>query len=307
MNDQLPIFLPTSASTADEHAPLDWLGRYCSKLVENGPYEWSDLPPAARWFCALDTYAGEVTNGGHMQYFQNTRLMAEEIDACKAGFACLPVNAFTDIFEQAAIVMTSPPDLLERFLEHDVTAWSADELDQVEASLNELDQRFFRDAGGSSALFKLAGQALLARAEVRLVDEQAEQIKQALRRHPDFKESEPRGSKGGATLFPPRPLTEQQQVILSLAARVCKALRRSMAGLPIRRNAKIRIDGQWYDALELNTDRGLLLLVQIASQLAIYDASDTKEFRALGTFPLRQRLDFEQMRASELEGRQAGR
>lgn len=307
MKEQLPIFLPASASTADDHAPLDWLGRYCSKLVENGPYEWSDLPLAARWFCALDTYAGEVSNGGHMQYFQNTRLMTEEIEACQAGFACLPANTITDIFEQAVTVMSSPPDLLERFLEYDVTGWSAAELDQVEASLIELDKRFFRDAGGSSSLFKLAGSALLARAEVRLVENQSEQIKQTLRRHPDFKESDPKEATGGVTLVLPQPLNEQQQSIIALALRICQALRRKMINFPLRGNARIRVSGQWYDALELNTDSGLLLLVQIANQLVIYDASDTKEFKTLGTFPLQERLDFEQMRPSELEGRQAGR
>jgi hypothetical protein len=303
---QLPIFLPTSASTSDDHAPLDWLGRYCSKLVENGPYQWSDLPPAARWFCALDIYAGEVSNGRHLQYFQNTRLTAGEIDACRAGFGCLPSNPFSCIFEQAVRVISSPSNLLERFAKHDVAGWSVGELSHVEANLDVLDQRFFRDAGGSSAFFKVAGPALLARAEVRLVREQAEQIKLALARHPAFSESEPKGSRGGAAFAEPRPLAEQQRIILLVVTRVCQALGRRMTGFPIRRDAKVSVGGQWYEALEQKTDKGLLLLIQIANQLVIYDASNSGEFTALAALPLQERLDFEQMRPSELEARRAG-
>lgn len=303
MTAPLPILLPTSAATADDHAPLDWLGRYCIKLVESGPYQWSDLPPAARWFCALDTYAGEVSNGGHIQYFQNTRLARNEIEACRAGLTCLPDNPFGDIFEKSVDVIWADASLRDRFLERDVAGWSTDELARVEARLEEQDKRFFRDAGGSDAFFALAGPALLGRPEVRLVEQQGKEIKALLVRHPEFDQSTLENS-GGSRAFPPRPMTEQQRLILTLAGQVCQALRRRMTGFPVCRDGRVSVRGQWHDTLELKTDQGLLLLAQIAGKLVIYDASDMRDFKALGTLTMKDRLDFEQMRGSALHNRQ---
>ena len=289
----LPILLPSAATGTDAHAPLDWLGRYCVKLVESGPYEWSALPPAARWFCALDTYAGEVSNGGHMQYLQNTRWAADEIEACRAGLKCLPDNPFMEIFEAAVAVVESDTSLRDRFREQDVLGWSADELAEVEERFRLLDQRFFREAGGSEAFFQIAGAALLARPDVRLVEDFANSIAALLAEHPASRKAEKPVWEDASA---PWPMDHTRLAVYALAKRICSAVQRRMTGYPVLRDASISVRGRSYAALEVKTDLGLLLFCQIDGALVVYDPKEN--FKVLQAFKLTAPMEFERMRVA---------
>jgi hypothetical protein len=140
------------------------------KLVDSGPYQWDDLPPAARALEALDVYAGEVANGGHFQWLQNRRYDEGEVAACKTGMAMLPANPFQAIFAQAVRAIEKDPGLRDRFRARDIKGWTEAEFEAVAEEYRRLDQLFYREAGGSDALIKLISASLLARPEVRLVD-----------------------------------------------------------------------------------------------------------------------------------------
>jgi hypothetical protein len=165
------ILLPADVVRGDDHAPVDWLGRFSGKLVRTGPYQWRDLPPVARAFEALDIYAGEVANGGHFQWLQNRRYEEDEVAACKAGMAMLPTNPFQPIFARAVHLIEDDPGRRDRFRARDINGWSEAEFKLVDDGFKALDHKFYREAGGSDALIKLLRAALLARPEVQLVDD----------------------------------------------------------------------------------------------------------------------------------------
>ncbi|HET6407093.1 MAG TPA: DUF4375 domain-containing protein [Chthoniobacteraceae bacterium] len=282
--------MPRSAATADDHAPLDWLGRFCTKLVESGPYEWTELPPAARWFFAIDVYAGEVANGGHMQYLQNTRWAAEEIAACRAGLESLSPNPFLQIFNEAAGVIDSNPDLRDRFRKSDVAGWTADELANVEMRFRELDQRFFRDARGPDALFTLAKRALLARPDVQLVDSQDAEIQRLLHAHPRYREMEAAKLQRQAA---EAPRIQERVHLIETSKQVCQQLKRRMTHFPTMKDTKIKVRGEWFDAIDVQTDEGPLAMIQAGNTLVVYDMSAPSAIKTLGTATLERPLNFE--------------
>jgi hypothetical protein len=150
------VLLPANIKQADDdYDAVDWLGRFCGKLVVDGPYDWNDLPSIARAMCELDEYAGEVANGGHMQYLTNHHWKAEEVAACRDGFRLLEANPFEAIFDAASEVIERDREWLERFRAGDPAAWNETALNPIEAQLTPLDQRFFRDADGPRALHRL--------------------------------------------------------------------------------------------------------------------------------------------------------
>lgn len=175
------VLLPANIKQADDdYDAVDWLGRFCGKLVVDGPYDWDDLPPIARAMCELDEYAGEVANGGHIQYLTNHHWKADEIAACREGFRRLGANSFESIFDAASEVIERDQEWLERFRAGDSYAWSETALNSIEAQLTPLDHRFFRDADGPGALTRLMRDALFASDDVGYSENVSKDIKDLL-------------------------------------------------------------------------------------------------------------------------------
>lgn len=272
MSGTIPhILIPADTVTLDEYAPIEWLGGFCRELVESGPFEWSDLPPAARAFFALDIYSGNVSNGGHMQWLQNRRYDEAEVAACRAGLAMLPPSPFQPIFEEAAATIESDPSLRDRFRADDIRGWSEDERKRVETKFAEFDRLFLGEAGGSGALAGLMRRALLASPETRLVESGWRDEVRAL-----VLAGRKAKSASGELDEAERKREGMRSVLLQLVDRCLRDAGRRLEGdLKGYVSAQI-VRKQPVIGFRVPTDKGRCLMLLLADGVALWDLAQDK-------------------------------